>query len=103
MFLRLGHVHAHVTPPHSSLSEKVLVPSTRQPKQQEQLHIYAILRKRELANQLHLRTTIDKQALAHVIQALVQSQLQKHTSLSNLNQISKYILDLRVSSSILRK
>jgi len=47
-------------------------------------------------NQLHLRTTIDKQALAHVIQALVQSQLQKHTSLSNPNQISKYILDSRV-------
>ena len=48
---------------------------TEQPKQQEQLYIYAILRRLEPANQLHLRTTIDKQALAYVIQAL-----QKHTS-----------------------
>jgi hypothetical protein len=70
----------------------------KQPKQQEQLRIhmpYCIDK-----SLLRLRTVA---SLAHVIQALVQSQLQKHTSLYNLNQISKYILNLRVLSSILRK
>jgi hypothetical protein len=30
ILLRVDHVQCHVTPPHSSLPEKVLVPSTRQ-------------------------------------------------------------------------
>jgi hypothetical protein len=32
ILLRVDHVQCHVTPPHSSLPEKVLVPSTKAPK-----------------------------------------------------------------------
>ena len=51
MFLRLGHVHAHVTPPHSSLPEKVLVPSTRDSQNNQTArttpYTYAILHRQE--------------------------------------------------------
>ena len=42
MFLRLGHVHAHVTPPHSSLLEKVLVPSTQDSQNSKNSFIYML-------------------------------------------------------------
>jgi hypothetical protein len=65
MFLCVDHVQRHATPPHSSLPEKVLAPSTRQPtkqpKQQELLRICP-WRKLEPANQLHLRTTSGSQS-----------------------------------------
>jgi hypothetical protein len=84
MFLRLRHVHAHVTPPHSSLPEKCSSRAHETAKTTKTarttLYIYAILRKQEPTNQLHLRTTIDKQALAHVIQ-LSSNHSSKNTLL----------------------
>jgi len=55
----------------------------KQPKQQEQLYICP-WRKLKPANQLHLRTTIDKQALAHVICLLSSNHSSKNTLLCSI-------------------
>src|SRR5450432_4919109 len=103
MFLRLGHVYAHVTPPHSSLLDKVLVPSTRDSQNSKNSSIYMpyCVNKSLLINcicELQLTSkSCPRDPSSRPITA------PKTHFLSDPNQISKYILDFRVPSSILRK
>ena len=84
MFLRLGHVHAHVTPPHSSLPDKCSSRAHETAKTTKTTPYICPWRKLKPANQLHLRTTIDKQALAHVICLLSSNHSSKNTLLCSI-------------------
>ena len=70
---------------------------TKQPKQQEQLRIYAILRRQEPTTSANRSKSCPRDPSSRLITAP-----KTHFS-SDPNQISKYILDSRVPSSILRK
>ena len=83
MFLRLGHVHAHVTPPHSSLLDKCSSRAHEIAKTITKITRTApymcLWRKLKPANQLHLRTTINKQVLP-TWSKLSSNHSSRHTS-----------------------